>query len=410
MICKRCFRMSDDGFKFCPYCGKSVSDDSEIEVNEADTNTPDEQGTGNVPVVDPLHRPDNVPQGGQPYRGYTMPPPMMPQYQQYPQYPFYAPMPREKTPTEKFFSGLGHAALYALLFIACQIIVSFVYIGAVSGSVEAAFIAETGYSEFDILKDPAVATQYTDYLMMTMQKDGGYSIVGILSAAITVAAVFIIAKVKSRSFSEHTGFYPIHTWKVLLLLPAGVAVNYLTLLIIGLIPWPEWAINELNSTYSYIAEGPTVFIYALNLIASVIAAPVVEELIFRGCVFTRLRRGMPTAVAAMLSAFCFGLMHGIVIAIFYATILGLMLAYTYNKFESVLAPMVLHIGFNLTNYLPFMPEEAEGSETQVIIVFVASAVVFTLCSAVILCSDVSRKKKPAENDTNFPDHPNFPNV
>lgn len=407
MICKRCFRMSDDGYKYCPYCGKSFTDDSDIEIKERcqDTDTPrNAGGAPAAPEADPLGRPDSVPQGHQQYRGYTMPPPTMPPY------PFYAPIPREKSAAGKFFSAIGHAALYVLLFFACQLIVSLIYTGAVYPSIQETFFAETGYSQIDLLKDPDVYAEFANYLNATIQSTGGYSIIGIASAVLAVIALLIIAKTKSRPFSEHTGFFPVRTWKVLLLLPLGVAANYLVLLIIGLIPWPEWAISELESTYSYIGEGSTPFIYMLNLFASVIAAPIVEEMIFRGCVYTRLRRGMPTAAAMILSAFCFGLVHGIAIAVFYATLLGLMLAYSYNKFDSILAPMLLHIGFNLTNYLPFMPEETEGAEMRIIVVLVVSAVVFTVCSAVIIFSDVSRKKPADRGDMNFPDHPNYPNI
>lgn len=406
MICKRCFRMSDDGFEYCPYCGKSFKDDSEIEIKHDDT---EKDSIDTPPKSDgPAYRPDSVPQGDRPRYDYTMPPPRTSPPPYIP--PYGTPYVREKTPTERFFSAIGHAVLYFLLFFICQTIVSAVYMSSVSATIiqeqlEAAGVEnvyDLDYDEYNAILDAA-----NEELMHKLYGDGN-SIITIASGVLLVIILLLIAKAKKRTFSEHTGFYPVRTWKILLLFPLGIATQFLSVLAINMVRWPDWAIEEFNQTYEFIGADNGTVSLILEILSVAVFAPLAEELIFRGCIYTRLRRGMPVTAAVILSAFAFGLAHGVLIAVCYAAVLGLMLAYVYEKFDSVFAPIALHMGFNLANYIPLMNEDSSGAE--IILTLVLSAVVFVITSSVIILSDVHRKKQTIPEDTNYPNYPNYPNM
>ena len=72
-----------------------------------------------------------------------------------------------------------------------------------------------------------------------------------------------------------------------------------------------------------------------------------EELIFRGLLFKRLREVMPMVPAVIYSALFFGLYHGNLVQIIYGTICGLLLAYVYEKFGSLKAPVLMHMTMNI---------------------------------------------------------------
>ena len=443
MICKNCFQMSDDGTKFCPYCGHSFCDDKTVdETHEHEDVTVDEghgdeditvraeqkPETPEVPPAEdtapqvspgtppkndnPAYRPDSVPQG-KPYGygngyyggyGYNYNYNNMP-YTQYPPYIYAKP---EKSPAAKFFSGIGHAVLYIILFYLSMQIVAVVYSVAVYDQVTQAFIETTGYSESDLIHDD-VKAEYQMYYTGYVYSHGGNGIITIVSAGITLAALMVIASTKHRTFSDHVGFYPIHTPKVFLLIPLGIAMQLLVgeiVSIVSLLPAAQGAVDELHDTYSFVESSVSAFAVIADFIGVVIAAPLIEEIIFRGCVFTRLKRGMPTIAACVLSAFVFGLIHGILIAICYATVLGLMLAYMYDKFESVLASILLHFGFNVANYVPLL--RADSTWIEVIVTFAGAAVVFVVCFAIIMLSDVSRKTNTARDHINNSTPPTFP--
>jgi membrane protease YdiL (CAAX protease family) len=93
------------------------------------------------------------------------------------------------------------------------------------------------------------------------------------------------------------------------------------------------------------AETP---IQALKLSAAVvIAAPISEELLFRGAFLRGLQRTHPTSIALVLSATLFGVSHaGFATAVFPATLAGLALGMVTLRTGSILASIVMHAAVN----------------------------------------------------------------
>ena len=92
--------------------------------------------------------------------------------------------------------------------------------------------------------------------------------------------------------------------------------------------------------------------------AVVIAAPVAEEIFFRGFLFAGLRRRLPFVVAGLLSGAVFSLAHfdpGLVLPF---TLVGLILAFSYERTGSLYTSMGVHFMFNAISFLAlvFFPE------------------------------------------------------
>ena len=77
-----------------------------------------------------------------------------------------------------------------------------------------------------------------------------------------------------------------------------------------------------------------------------ILAPVVEELLFRGIVFRRMRAYWGTTIAMVFSALIFGIVHLDIITGIAAFVIGLIMALIYERTGSLLASMLFHFGFN----------------------------------------------------------------
>ncbi len=82
-----------------------------------------------------------------------------------------------------------------------------------------------------------------------------------------------------------------------------------------------------------------------------IFGPIAEELVFRGMVFRTLRKGFPFAVAALLSGVCFGIYHMNWVQGVYASCLGVVLAFVYERTQSILGAILFHMFFNCSSYL-----------------------------------------------------------
>lgn len=86
---------------------------------------------------------------------------------------------------------------------------------------------------------------------------------------------------------------------------------------------------------------------AVQIVCLGIIVPVMEELIFRGLIFKRLCEESPVKRSIVYSALFFGLYHENMVQIVYGFLSGLLLAYLYEKFNSLKAPMAAHITMNI---------------------------------------------------------------
>lgn len=90
--------------------------------------------------------------------------------------------------------------------------------------------------------------------------------------------------------------------------------------------------------------------YAANFVAVAVVAPIVEELLYRGAgVSLLLRFGAPVAVVA--TALCFGLGHGLVLALPALVVFGLVTAVVRVRTASVYPCMLVHGLFNATSLI-----------------------------------------------------------
>lgn len=86
------------------------------------------------------------------------------------------------------------------------------------------------------------------------------------------------------------------------------------------------------------------FIAAMLMTA--VIAPILEELIFRGFLYRYLRERMPVQAAMWVSALIFASLHMIPELIPALVMVGYLLAYAYERSQTVIAPIIAHGVFN----------------------------------------------------------------
>lgn len=109
-------------------------------------------------------------------------------------------------------------------------------------------------------------------------------------------------------------------------------------------PEPQPAVQALQSSVSF------AWVVGFGLI-TVVAAPLVEESLFRGILFAWLHRAGFPRVAWIGTALLFGLSHANLQAFVPLTVFALMLTWLYVKTGSLLAPVIAHGAFNTINYV-----------------------------------------------------------
>lgn len=87
----------------------------------------------------------------------------------------------------------------------------------------------------------------------------------------------------------------------------------------------------------------------LYLISVGILVPIIEEILYRGTIFYKLKNEFSFPKLLFIQAFVFGLIHLNLVQSFFAFIFGLFLGYIYYKSKNILLPIIMHCCFNTWN-------------------------------------------------------------
>ncbi len=150
-----------------------------------------------------------------------------------------------------------------------------------------------------------------------------------------VPLIFFVMYLRHRAGVKRFGLHfalrrmsaPMILWGVLFVLVSGVVIEPLLNLL------PDVGMDNLDQM---LGGG------GWSIVSAVVAAPVLEELFFRGLVIDSARRRIGTFGAVLVSALLFGLAHGIPQQAFNAFVVGLILGYIYIRTDSLAAVMIIH--------------------------------------------------------------------
>lgn len=165
-----------------------------------------------------------------------------------------------------------------------------------------------------------------------------------ISAVLTVFILAVAFKFANKSLLKEIMLKKPAKLSSMLPIPLlGISANLFVEAVFMLLP--ESALEEYSQASSMIGDGSGFIYYA----STIVLIPFVEEIIFRGLAFTRSRRVMRFFPAAIISSLLFGLCHGQSLWIIYATLMGFMLVFVFDRYLSMWASFLLHLCFNGTS-------------------------------------------------------------
>ena len=86
--------------------------------------------------------------------------------------------------------------------------------------------------------------------------------------------------------------------------------------------------------------------FTVEMLASAVLTPIMEELLYRGILYGRLRRTLGTRTALIGSALVFAIMHGNLVQFLYALLMGLLFAAFLEKDRNLVIPILCHMAVN----------------------------------------------------------------
>lgn len=233
---------------------------------------------------------------------------------------------------KNIFKSIGKALIYFLVYFGVQGISSGILVVVLSFSLTAEEMKkgnEMDYNSFSI----QLTEKLSDYLML------GTLISGVLALAIISISFFI----RKRNIREELNLFKFKGEGIIPLILLGIGLNVFISILFSVIPFPEDWINSYTNSSANITQGD----YVISLLSVVIVAPIVEEVIFRGLIYTRLKNGIPLILSAVIASVVFGIIHGTIIWAIYTFLLSLILIWVFERFHSLLANIILHMAFNV---------------------------------------------------------------
>ena len=266
--------------------------------------------------------------------------------------------------------GIGKALCYFLVFFISQSV----------ASAAAVFL-------LFVLKFPSFETgnTFTLFIELLNEISAHTTLILLISGLLTLAVYVIFFAVRKKNFFAKCGYNKINVLSLIPAAVAGVAFNFFVSGLISLIPENSPLMSDyLSSSAPLLSGNPLLSFFVIALLT-----PVVEETVFRGLIYTRLSRGMPTALALILQGALFGIMHGSPLWAAYGFVLGVILGLFFLYFRTLLAPIVFHVFFNAVNFLPLNIEVT--AKTSLIFILSSAAVIVLLIPLTLkVC-----KKSPA---------------
>lgn len=184
----------------------------------------------------------------------------------------------------------------------------------------------------------------------------------VVSAVMTVVLVFLVYLIISSRFQKWNMTPPsMKTYFSLKKISTGLVLKSILLafffyhFVLGFLNLVALLAPDLAKSYSdavsSVESGTSAFTLVTNFLAVVVAAPIVEELIFRNMAISNMNSRMPKALSVVISSAIFGVFHGNLVWILYAFGLGLLFGFLYVKSGSIYVSLVMHTTFNLIGFI-----------------------------------------------------------
>ncbi len=240
------------------------------------------------------------------------------------------------------FKSLGKAAVYFFVYFFIQIFVSIVF--------------STGLS-VKMTMEKIDAGEVIDTVEMTERLEAeimnSAMLMTFLAGILVLFVFWIIFCIRKKKFMNEVCIYPIPIKSIVPIIFMAGCFNVITSVIISIFPWPQAWMESYAQSSSAVDSSLSAWLTA------VVMAPVLEEIVFRGLVYTRLKEGLPRVMAAIMTSLLFGVVHGTIIWAIYTFIFSMILIWIFEKFQSLTAGILLHLGYNLSGMaLSLIPEEA----------------------------------------------------
>lgn len=249
---------------------------------------------------------------------------------------------------KKKWCAVGWMAIYLTIALGIQVVMSFQLVGAMYS-----MLIKNG-----LFEDATVIESMLEKIQNMTQNGGDLILISFLSDMVMLACFGTWYYFRENKYTFRPNYKKAFTVKnILCILGIGFfgqyAIDWLIIGIKVLLPNVFASYEELAKNFDLSTASPIFMIFVVCLFG-----PLVEEVVFRGMIYGKLRHnGFSVWVAAIISGIAFGAFHMNWVQGIYATVFGVVLAYIYEKTQTIWGCTLLHVAFNSSSYIVQYIEE-----------------------------------------------------
>ena len=213
--------------------------------------------------------------------------------------------------------------IWPIIFMLGQFLINYIFV-AILNSKKKGMLTNTEF--IDYVKSMEYKTKLNNYI------DSKILIITLISAIIFIPIFYLVFK-KYKKENNYNLKY------TLLPIVLGITISLIyniTLFNLN---------NLINFTDIFeISNIPII----IEIICAGMIGPVIEELVFRGIVYNKLKEFNKPMKSIILASIIFAIFHTNAINMLYAFGVSFMFIYLYEKYKTLKAPILMHMSLNIT--------------------------------------------------------------
>jgi len=208
----------------------------------------------------------------------------------------------------------------------------------------------------------------------------------IISAILSFGIIFALHGISKKKLNSELNIKKIPLNQFITAFIFGVIFNRFTIALMSILPIPQAWYDANEKSVDSVTSGN----YIIAIISTIIIAPIIEEIIFRGGVYFTLRKTIGPIFAAIISAAAFGIFHGNILQMLYTAFCAFFMIYVFEKTNSLIGSIMVHVGFNSSAiFFALLSSRVNISENVMLII---TGILCLFC-LIYISTFISRRKK-----------------
>lgn len=184
----------------------------------------------------------------------------------------------------------------------------------------------------------------------------GHIVAGMMGQIFPGIIVLMILLLRGINVNQFLGLrWKLDSYLLLVVIaPAGLILTYTLMFFLDLMGYTQWMLSTfgddimLQDAIKIYQQADEILIRSLLAISIVVVAPVVEEIVFRGYIYSVTKRFTARLFSTLISAVLFAVVHNFIPGMVPLAFLAILLTISYEITGSLWAPISMHALFNAT--------------------------------------------------------------